>query len=39
MVDGFLRSPDGKVRLEKPLSIEDINRIPVAGWVGDLDWA
>ena len=28
---------DGKVKLRKPLSIEDINRIAAAGWAGDLD--
>lgn len=36
-IDGFLHSLDGKVRLEKPLSIEDINRIAAPGWAGDLD--
>lgn len=38
-IDDFLHSLDGKVRLEKPLSIEDINRIAAAGWAGDLDRA
>jgi antitoxin PrlF len=38
-IDGFLHSLDGRVRLEKPLSIEDINRIAAAGWAGDLDQA
>ena len=38
-IDGFLHSLDGKVRLRKPLSIEDINRITAAGWAGDLDQA
>jgi bifunctional DNA-binding transcriptional regulator/antitoxin component of YhaV-PrlF toxin-antitoxin module len=36
-IDGFLHSLDGKVKLRKPLSIEDINRIAAAGWAGDLD--
>ncbi len=36
-IDGFLHSLDGKVKLKKPLSIEDINRIAAAGWAGDLD--
>lgn len=36
-IDGFLHSLDGKVRHGKPLSIDDINRIAAAGWVGDLD--
>ncbi|HVY16162.1 MAG TPA: AbrB/MazE/SpoVT family DNA-binding domain-containing protein, partial [Rhodopila sp.] len=30
-IDGFLHSLDGKVKLRKPLSIEDINRIAAAG--------
>jgi antitoxin PrlF len=38
-IDGFLHSLDGKVKLRKPLSIEDINRIAAAGWAGDLDQA
>ena len=38
-IDGFLHSLDGKVKLGKPLSIEDINRIAAAGWAGDLDQA
>ena len=38
-IDGFLHSLDGKVKLRKPLSIEDINRIVAAGWAGDLDQA
>jgi antitoxin PrlF len=36
-IDGFLHSLDGKVKLRKSLSIEDINRIAAAGWAGDLD--
>jgi bifunctional DNA-binding transcriptional regulator/antitoxin component of YhaV-PrlF toxin-antitoxin module len=38
-IDDFLHSLDGKVKLRKPLSIEDINRIAAAGWAGDLDQA
>jgi hypothetical protein len=38
-IDGFLHSLDGKAKPEKPLSIEDINRIAAAGWAGDLDQA
>jgi len=38
-IDGFLHSLDGKVKLRKPLSIEDMNRIAAAGWAGDLDQA
>jgi antitoxin PrlF len=36
-IDDFLHSLDGKVKLKKPLSIEDINRIAAAGRAGDLD--
>jgi antitoxin PrlF len=36
-IDGFLHSLDGKVKLKKPLSIEDIFRIAAAGWAGNLD--
>ena len=35
----FLNSLGGKVKLKKPLSIEDMNRIAAAGWAGDLDQA
>jgi|ERR1700684_3913943 antitoxin PrlF len=38
-IDDFLHSLDGKVKLRKPLSIEDMNRIAAAGWAGDLDKA
>ena len=38
-IDGFLHSLDGKVKLKRPLSIEDINRIAASGWAGDLDLA
>lgn len=38
-IDDFLQSLDGKARPEKPLSIEDINRIAAAGWAGDWDRA
>jgi bifunctional DNA-binding transcriptional regulator/antitoxin component of YhaV-PrlF toxin-antitoxin module len=36
-IDGFLHSLHGKVKREKPLSIEDIDRIAAAGWTGDPD--
>jgi antitoxin PrlF len=36
-IDGFLHSLDGKVKLKKPLSIEDMNTIAAAGWAGELD--
>ena len=38
-IDDFLHSLDGKVKLEKPLSIEDINRIAKAGWAGNPEQA
>jgi bifunctional DNA-binding transcriptional regulator/antitoxin component of YhaV-PrlF toxin-antitoxin module len=38
-IDDFLHSLDGKVKLRKPLSIEDLNQIAAAGWAGDLDQA
>jgi antitoxin PrlF len=38
-IDDFLHSLDGKVKLKRPLSIDDINRIAAAGWAGDLDQA
>ena len=36
-IDDFLSVLDGKVALEKPLSIEDMNRIAAAGWTGVFD--
>ncbi|KMY85738.1 hypothetical protein BUMB_03020c [Candidatus Paraburkholderia calva] len=36
-IDGFLHALDGKVKLKKPLSIEEINNIAAAGWAGELD--
>jgi hypothetical protein len=36
-IQAFFGVLDGKVRLEKPLSIEDMNRIAAAGWAGALD--
>jgi antitoxin PrlF len=33
-IDAFLHSLDGKVKLRKPLSIDDMNRIAAAGWAG-----
>lgn len=38
-IDGFLHALDGKVKLKKPLSIEEMNEITAAGWAGELhDW-
>ncbi len=36
-IDGFLHSLDGKVRLKKPLTIEEMNEIAAAGWAGQWD--
>lgn len=36
-IDGFFHALDGKSRLEKPLTIEEMNRIAAAGWAGELD--
>lgn len=35
-IDDFLHSLDGKVKLKKPLSIEEMNEIAAAGWAGQL---
>lgn len=35
-IDDFLHSLDGKVKLKKALSIEDMNEIAAAGWAGQL---
>jgi bifunctional DNA-binding transcriptional regulator/antitoxin component of YhaV-PrlF toxin-antitoxin module len=36
-IDNFLHALDGKVKLDKPLTIEDMNKIAAAGWVGQRD--
>lgn len=36
-IDDFLHALDGKVKLKKPLTIEDMNDIAAAGWSGQLD--
>lgn len=36
-IDGFIHALDGKVKLKKPLSIEEMNDIITAGWAGELD--
>lgn len=36
-IDGFLHALDGKVKLQKPLTIEEMNAIAAAGWAGKLD--
>lgn len=36
-IDGFFHSLDGKVKLQKPLTIEEMNDIAAAGWAGQLD--
>lgn len=35
-IDGFLHALDGKVKLKKPISIEEMNQIAAAGWAGQL---
>ena len=35
-IDGFLHALDGKVKPEKPLTIEEMNRIAADGWAGQL---
>jgi antitoxin PrlF len=35
-IDGFFHALDGKVKLKKPPTIEDMNRIAAAGWAGQL---
>lgn len=35
-IDGFLHALDGKVKLKKPLTIEEMNDIIAAGWAGEL---
>lgn len=36
-IDGFIHALDGKVKMKKPLSIEEMNDIAAAGWAGQLD--
>ena len=36
-IEGFFHALDGKVRLQKPLTIEEMNEIAAAGWAGQLD--
>jgi bifunctional DNA-binding transcriptional regulator/antitoxin component of YhaV-PrlF toxin-antitoxin module len=36
-IDNFLHALDGKVKLDKSLTIEDMNRIAAVGWAGELD--
>ena len=36
-IEDFLHSLDGKVRLDKPLTIEAMNDITAAGWAGVRD--
>lgn len=35
-IDNFLHALDGKVKLKKPLTIEEMNTIAAAGWAGEL---
>jgi len=36
-IDAFLGLLEGKVKLKKPISIEEMNEIAAAGWAGELD--
>ncbi|TWG89553.1 hypothetical protein L598_000800000170 [Mesorhizobium sp. J18] len=36
-IDGFIHALDGKVNLQKPLTIEEMSEIAAAGWAGQLD--
>ena len=36
-IDTFFHALDGKVKLQKPLSIDEMNEIAAAGWAGQLD--
>lgn len=36
-IDDFLHALDGKVKLKKPLTVEDMSDIAAAGWAGQLD--
>jgi antitoxin component of MazEF toxin-antitoxin module len=35
-IDDFLHALDGKVKLKKPLTIEEMSDIAAAGWAGQL---
>ncbi len=35
-IDGFLHALDGKVKLNKALTVEEMNAIAAAGWAGQL---
>jgi len=34
-IDRFIHSLDGKIKLEKPLTIDAMNEIIAAGWAGE----
>ena len=36
-IDGFFHALDGKVKLKKPLTIEEMSGIAAAGWAGKLN--
>lgn len=36
-IDGFVHALDGKLKLPKPLGIEEMNDIIAAGWAGELE--
>ena len=35
-IDNFLHALDGKVKLKKPLTIDEMNTITATGWAGEL---
>ncbi|GEC17674.1 AbrB/MazE/SpoVT family DNA-binding domain-containing protein [Nitrobacter winogradskyi] len=36
-IDAFIGALEGKIKLKKPMTIEEMNRIAAAGWAGELD--
>ena len=36
-MDAFFHALDGKVKLTKPVTIEEMNEVIAAGWAGQLD--
>lgn len=36
-IDSFFHALDGKVKMKKPLTIDEMNDIAAAGWAGQLD--
>lgn len=36
-IDRFFHALDGKIRTERPLTVEEMNEIAAAGWAGELN--